>query len=294
MLDQKMISQEEYEAAVAEELNYRPYEEYQQEIKSTYSYFTDEVIKDVISDLMEQKGYSELVAENMVYSGGLKIYATIDTKVQNALDERLYRQIQCSRTRKSTAKCRRAPWSSRTSRAISSRIAGGRGEKNAAQPFVLLTRPTHAVSRVPRSSRWQPMVRRWMQASLRSEHHGLRPRAPRARTAMPWPMNDGKHPTGRALTIKEGMTRSLNTISVQVLNTADTAGVLRIPDAASLASSWSAAAPMRTAPCSRISTLAPLALGALTDGVTVREMAGGFSTFINDGVLRRYAHLYAR
>ena len=30
--------------------------------------------------------------------------------------------------------------------------------------------------------------------------------------------------------------------------------------------------------------LAPLALGALTDGVTVREMAGGFSTFINDGV----------
>ncbi len=30
--------------------------------------------------------------------------------------------------------------------------------------------------------------------------------------------------------------------------------------------------------------LAPLALGGLTDGVTVREMAGGFSTFINDGV----------
>ena len=41
---------------------------------------------------------------------------------------------------------------------------------------------------------------------------------------------------------------------------------------------------MRTVPCSRISTLSPLALGALTDGVTVREMAGGFSTFINDGV----------
>ena len=29
---------------------------------------------------------------------------------------------------------------------------------------------------------------------------------------------------------------------------------------------------------------APLALGGLTDGVTVREMAGGFSAFINDGV----------
>lgn len=50
-----MISQEEYEAAVAEELNYRPYEEYQQEIKSTYSYFTDEVIKDVINDLRPKR-----------------------------------------------------------------------------------------------------------------------------------------------------------------------------------------------------------------------------------------------
>ncbi len=31
-------------------------------------------------------------------------------------------------------------------------------------------------------------------------------------------MNDGKYPTGRSLTIKEGTTRSLNTVSVQVLN----------------------------------------------------------------------------
>ena len=46
-----------------------------------------EAQKDAIfGDLKEQKGYSELVAENMVYSGGLKIYATINTKVQNALD----------------------------------------------------------------------------------------------------------------------------------------------------------------------------------------------------------------
>ncbi len=34
---------------------------------------------------MEQKGYSEQVASNMINSGGLKIYATIDTNVQNIL-----------------------------------------------------------------------------------------------------------------------------------------------------------------------------------------------------------------
>ena len=62
MLDQNMITEDEYNAAVSEQLNYRPYEEYQKDVKSTYSYFTDEVIKDVINDLKEQKGYSELAS----------------------------------------------------------------------------------------------------------------------------------------------------------------------------------------------------------------------------------------
>ncbi len=91
MLDQKMITEEEYNAAVSEQLNYRPYEEYQQDVKSTYSYFTDEVIKDVIGDLKSRRAIPSWSRENMVYSGGLKIYATIDTKVQDALDRRIYR-----------------------------------------------------------------------------------------------------------------------------------------------------------------------------------------------------------
>ena len=173
MLDQKMITEDEYNAAVSEQLNYRPYEEYQKDVKSTYSYFTDEVIKDVIGDLKEQKGYSELVAENMVYSGGLKIYATIDTKVQDALDS-VYTDDSAF------PKCRKAPWSSRTSRAISSRSQADAARKRSAVRSPL--RPMHAASRVPRSSRWQATARRWMQASSFRARRSTTAPSPRART----------------------------------------------------------------------------------------------------------------
>ena len=99
----------------------------------------------------------------------------------------------------------------------------------------------------------------------------------------PWPMNDGKYPTGRQLTIKEGMTRSLNTVSAQLLKTLTpqvSFNFLTQQLGFKLVDS-------RTNEDGTVQSdidLAPLALGALTDGVTVREMAGGFSTFINDGV----------
>ena len=34
----------------------------------------------------------------------------------------------------------------------------------------------------------------------------------------PWPMNDGRYPTGRAMSVESGIASSVNTIAVQVLN----------------------------------------------------------------------------
>ena len=164
MLDQKMISQEEYEAAVAEELNYRPYEEYQQEIKSTYSYFTDEVIKDVINDLMTEKGYSRLVAENMVYSGGLNIYATIDTKVQNALDEVWANADNFPNTEKYGEIPQSAMVITDKQGNIVG-IAGGRGEKTSSRGFSYASDAMPSAGFLDR--RWRPMVLRWMPVLLR-------------------------------------------------------------------------------------------------------------------------------
>lgn len=280
MLDQKMISQEEYEAAVAEELNYRPYEEYQQEIKSTYSYFTDEVIKDVINDLMTEKGYSRLVAENMVYSGGLNIYATIDTKVQNALDEVWANADNFPNTEKYGEVPQSAMVITDKQGNIVG-IAGGRGEKTSSRGFSYAS----DARRQPGSS-IKPLATYGpaMDAGIVTPDTMVYDRALiQDEEGNPWPMNDGKYPTGRAMTVKEGMTRSLNTISAQLLKQLTPQKSYEFMTQQlgfKLVDS-------RTNEDGTVQSdidLAPLALGALTDGVTVREMAGGFSTFINDGV----------
>ena len=89
MLDQGMITQAEYDAAVAEELHFV---REQDEVKPTtiYNWYDEQVITDVINDLVEEYGYSKQLAENMVYSGGLKIYACVDTRIQDIVESVYY------------------------------------------------------------------------------------------------------------------------------------------------------------------------------------------------------------
>lgn len=90
MLEQKYISQSEYDAAVAEELVFytaEDAEEEESENTNVHSWFVETLIADVIADLMEEKGLDERTATQMVYSGGLKIYATVDKDVQQAMEK---------------------------------------------------------------------------------------------------------------------------------------------------------------------------------------------------------------
>lgn len=52
-------------------------------LKATY--FTDFVTHSVIQDL-EESGYSASIAQEMLYTGGLRIHTTLDPKVQSAID----------------------------------------------------------------------------------------------------------------------------------------------------------------------------------------------------------------
>lgn len=79
------ITKEEYDQAVATPLgvndNRAPIE------SKIYNYFIDQVISDVIADLQEEKGYSHAFATSQVFGGGLKIYTTMDSNVQAAMEE---------------------------------------------------------------------------------------------------------------------------------------------------------------------------------------------------------------
>lgn len=85
MLDLGKINESEYEAALKEDIktSLKPGE------KKTYditNYFTDYVKTQVVQALVDKLGYTREQAEDELYTGGLKIYSTIDVDLQKKLE----------------------------------------------------------------------------------------------------------------------------------------------------------------------------------------------------------------
>ena len=90
MLDQNYITQDQYDEALADDVysRIRAAQEKNSSTENTvYTYFEDELTDQIINDLMNIKGYTKKQATNLLYSGGLKVYTTQDSKIQNILDE---------------------------------------------------------------------------------------------------------------------------------------------------------------------------------------------------------------
>ena len=84
------ITKKEYKEAIKDDV-YSRIQKVNNKIEknntNVYSYFVDEVINQVMDDLQKTKGYTYTQAYNAVYSGGLKIYSTQDSKIQKICDE---------------------------------------------------------------------------------------------------------------------------------------------------------------------------------------------------------------
>ena len=88
MKENGYITEEEYQEA----LNDNVYDRIQiisvetEQDNTPYSYFVDELISQILSELQEQKGYTYEQASNLLYSGGLNIYSTQDMQIQEICD----------------------------------------------------------------------------------------------------------------------------------------------------------------------------------------------------------------
>lgn len=86
MLAQEKITQAEYDEAKAADLRafINPSQDTTDEISA---YFADYAIKQVIADLMEELNLKEEEARQMIYNNGLKIYSTMNSKMQKIAEE---------------------------------------------------------------------------------------------------------------------------------------------------------------------------------------------------------------
>ena len=88
MLEQGYITQDEYDDAIKDDVYSRIQTVNEEsEDDSVYTYFVDALTEDVLNDLVNVAGYNETQAYNLLYSGGLSIYATQDSEIQKICDE---------------------------------------------------------------------------------------------------------------------------------------------------------------------------------------------------------------
>ena len=279
MYEQNYISYAEYKAAVDEPLNfvYRENTTYTQEI---YSYYEEVVIADVIEDLMTQKGISKEAARHLVYNGGYQIFCCIDPQIQAYIDEIYCNIDNIPRTYGTDKQLQSAivimdPYTGEIKG-----LSGGVGEKTQNFP---LNRATG--SQRPPGSSIKPIAVYGPAVELL----GLTPNTlvndspDMYLSGTSWyPHNDSWENYG-IITIFEALQYSLNTVSAQIVDKLgpetcynflrERLGVTSlVPDDASYA---------------------PMALGQLTNGITVREMAQAYSAFVNDGVFT-YSRTYTR
>lgn len=272
MYDQDMISYEEYIGAVNQKLPLVRGEddEYVYEINS---YYVEAVISDVIDALQKEKGISYQAAEKLVYSGGYQIYACIDVDIQAIVDalyqdtDQLPQSYRVSNQQLQSAMVIMDPYSGDIVA-----LAGGVGEKTA---NLILNRATKTVRPPGSSIKPISVYGPAFEYGLITQYTLVDDSPDIVLEGTSWyPRNSGGG-NERIITIRRAVQQSLNTVAAQVVDKLtpqasydylkNRLGVTSLVDGDS--------------------SYAPMALGQLTNGISVREIAQAYTSFVNDGVL---------
>ena len=85
MWQQGVISEDDYRSAAAQPLVLAETDNTKKSSSTTY-YFTDALFNEVVKDIMAKEGVDESTAQSMLYTGGYTIEATVNPKIQTAME----------------------------------------------------------------------------------------------------------------------------------------------------------------------------------------------------------------
>ena len=86
MWQQGVISEEDYRNAAAQPLVLAEEDASKKNASTASSYFTDALFNEVVSDIAAKEGVDEATAQKMLYTGGYTIEATVNPKMQTAME----------------------------------------------------------------------------------------------------------------------------------------------------------------------------------------------------------------
>ena len=276
------ITKEQYEEAVAYEMVFTNSPNYQgsqvtgnsSESRTNVvdSWYIDYVMKTVIKDLQKEYGYNYRKAKNMLYGGGLKIYAAVDLEVQAAIEDvyENYRKMPDETVQGAMVIM------NYEGRVLG--LVGGTGKKEVGLGF---NRATEA-ERQPGStikplSVYGPAIEKSLNDPDFDYYWSTvdtdAPSSVKV-NGKPWPTNEGKTYSGARITIQKGLADSKNTIAARTLVKI---GIDYSYDylkdkfhLSTLDEVWD-------------KDWSPIALGAMTTGAKPIEMAAAYASFGNGG-----------
>ncbi len=286
MYRQNYLTKDEYEAAVAQELQFDR-GELEASTTTQYSYFVDAVIEDVIADFMEIHDCSYDIAEQLLLTGGYKIYTTIDTNIQEKVDSVYEDLSQIPKTSGSRQQLQSAIVITDPYTGDIVALSGGVGEKAGNR---VLNRAT-GTHRPPGSS-IKPIAvyAPAMENGLISPETNFEDSAEVRLKGTSWMPKNDSHTYSGIITIRDAIRRSVNTVAAQVLD--------RLTPQKSydfMTQKLGVTSLLEYKDGKSDIDYAPLSMGQLTYGITVREMAAAYTIFPNGGVCtgaRTYSHIY--
>lgn len=272
------ISQRQYEAALEEEIHFRDPNAETEESNNNgiQDWFVDMVIYDVISEFQEIYGIDQDDASDMLYNGGYEIYTTVDIDMQKAIEEK-YRDY----TTFSAEVVTDPPESAFIVMDYTGNIkavVGAIGEKSGSNIWNNATRskrsPGSCIKPITSYSygleydyfHWSTVfINQPLENEIIDESTGLPRKWPYNYNSKTW--DYGGYFTFQALQ------RSLNTIPAQLIEQETPQEVFEFLQNRFHISTLDAAD----------ADIAPLSVGALTNGTTLKELVASYQVFGNGG-----------
>ncbi len=285
MLEMGTLTQAERDKAVKQDVEIHLSQVPAQQPNSSNTWFEDYVIEEVIADLMSEKGMTYSDAQALLFRGGLKIFTTVDQDMQSRLEEMyIYTESEGSIFPKlSNAIYPESAFVILDHHGqIKALVGSDRAKKGNRVHSYATDEPRQPGSTMkPIAAYLQGIEKNFITWSTVVEDSPIQlPGTSFEKDGYkPWPVNyygsyDGNQTCVMALQ------RSVNTIPVKILNIIGwTDAMYFLQDKLGM----STVVTPEEDPENNDNNLAPMALGALTDGATVLELAGAYQIHANGG-----------
>lgn len=290
MLDQGKITQAEYDGAYGKEL-VLDYQGRARDVSvTTNSWYTDQVIVEVVEALQDKFGYTQKQAYNYLYTGGLNIYTLQDPELQTMLEDLYIDETTFPTTRNAVQPQSSAVIIDPQNGDVVA-LVGARGEKNANLILNYATGTTRSPgSSIKPLSVYAPAVEYGLitYGTVYDDcpvWFNYKDSDTEKTNPIPYPKNLPEVNNGLT-TVNDAVTRSVNTVALRILQdlTLDKSFDF-VRNKLNMGSFIEAGEYNGTGISDK--DYAPLALGAMNFGVTTLEMTASYQIFANGGVYNK-------